>query len=46
MKKQLIIIGITVVLLAVGLSGCNSTEQNQNNQMMKKIDLLGPGKEA
>jgi hypothetical protein len=27
MKKQLVIIGIIAILITVGLSGCNSTEQ-------------------
>ena len=35
MKKQLIIIGIIVLLIAVGLSGCN--EVNQSNDKSKFI---------
>ncbi len=30
MKKQLLLIGITVVLIAVGLSGCTEEENNDN----------------
>jgi rhodanese-related sulfurtransferase len=31
-NKQLVILGIVALLVSVGLSGCNSTEQTHNNQ--------------
>jgi len=40
MKKQLIVVGIIVVLLTVGLSGCNEeTSDNSNNDLeSEKVD--------
>jgi len=39
MKKQLIVIGIAVILTFIGLSGCNSTEQT-NEQKQTPEDLI------
>jgi len=36
MKKQLLIIGITLILLTVGFSGC--TENNSNNNITSKTN--------
>jgi hypothetical protein len=41
MKKQLIIIGITLILLVVGLSGCN---ENNNTLNTEKNKFLGTWK--
>ena len=40
MKKQLIIIGIFLLLLTVGLSGCNEKNDTQNEDTMKN-KILG-----
>lgn len=40
MKKQLLIVGITVLLLAVGLSGCTETNQ-QNGTSSEEYEFLG-----
>ena len=39
LKKQLVIIGITLVLFVVGLSGCTSTEQ-QPSTLKKPEDII------
>ena len=51
MKKQLIIIGMIIILLTVGLSGCNETNTNETNTNKEKIlgawlanVTTGPGK--
>jgi len=46
MKKQLLIVGITLLLLAVGFSGCTSeqegakTEIGDENQLREKLLTL------
>ncbi len=40
MKKQLIIVGIIVILLTVGLSGCNEQNNNTYNQNLISFDEL------
>jgi len=46
MKKQLVIIGIIALLVSVGLSGCNSTEQTteqeQNNEKPQNGNTILP----
>jgi len=40
MKKQLVIIGIIIILLAVGLSGCNEQSNNTSNQDVVSFEEL------
>lgn len=41
MKKQLMIVGIVVIFLAVGLSGCNEQEKtNGNTQTTKEVEIV------
>jgi hypothetical protein len=45
MKKQLVIIGIIALLVCVGLSGCNSTEEtnDNNSNTVEELDSDGDG---
>ena len=44
MRKQLIIIGIVVVLLVVGLSGCNETSEQDKDSLTDQEKIVGKWK--
>jgi hypothetical protein len=43
MKKQIVVIGIIVLLVCVGLSGCNQTDNVEKNRFIGTWTEYGPG---
>ena len=40
MKKQLLLVGLTVLLICVGLSGCINTESDDKNNLEIKTEII------